>query len=123
MYVRKMYATGSAAANAVASLTIPSRSRLVGIWWSVQFDWAADNSRCVLELSRASATEVAVNGSQQCISEVCFFGSFTTSGEAASMVNQYHPCDVNLDQGQIVYLHCGSLATTTYTGGALLWLV
>lgn len=124
MYSRKIYATGSSTANAVASITIPSRSKLVLVQWAVKFDSVTDNATAVLELSKSSATEVAVNGAQQCISELCYASNFVTSGLVNGGLNLCHPVDVQFDQGQILYLHAGLVAgTLTYTGGAVLWLV
>lgn len=121
MYSRKLYATGSATGNAVASITIPSRSKLVAVCWAVALDMSADNSLAFLELSKASATEIAVNGAQQCISEVRAANNLVTSGMALGCINLYQPTDVDLDQGQILYLHT-SITTTTYYANLLLWL-
>lgn len=123
MITRKVYATGSATGNNVAQVIVPSRSRLVMVQWAVKFDSITDNASCVLELSLAAATEVAVNQAQQCISEIAYFSDFVTSGLVNGAVNLVVPTDVILTQGQIIYLHAGLIAgTLTYTGGANLWL-
>lgn len=122
MYSRKIYATGSATANAVGQITIPSRSRIVGVIWSIKFDAITDNASAVIELSKASALEIAVNAAQQCVSECCFYANFVTSGLMNGVANFYHPCDATFDQGQILYMHSLVTGTITFTGGAILWL-
>jgi hypothetical protein len=121
-YTRKLYFTGSATGNSLASQIIPSRSRLVGVQWGVWFDCVTDNASFVLEVSRSSATEIAVAGAQQCITEIAFRQNFVTSGLAPGMVNLWIPTDVPFEQGQIVYLHGVVVGTITATGGAVLWL-
>lgn len=122
MYTRKLYFTGSVTGNGLTTQIIPSRSRLVGIQWGIWFDCITDNASFVLEISKASATEIAVAGAQQAISEIAFRQNFVTSGLAPGMVNLWVPCDVVLDQGQILYLHGVVVGTITATGGAILWL-
>lgn len=110
----KLYGTGSATANAVAQVTIPSRSRLVGVQACIRLDQVADNSSVVLELSKASATEVAVNGSQQCVAMWGNYANLVTSGIGMGGINVFYPVDVSLDQGQILYLHAAVTTSTFY---------
>lgn len=124
MYSRKLYATGSATANGVATLTIPSASRLVAIDWAVNFDSITDNGICTLELSVASATEIAINASQQCIAELRYQSNFVTSGLLNGAVNKWTPMPgVPFAQGQFLYLHAVISGTIVYTGGAVCWFV
>lgn len=122
MYSRKIYASVSSTTNAAASLTIPSRGRLLGIQWAVKFDNATDNAEGVFELSLAAATEVGVNAAQQCISEVAFYTNFTTSGLALGNQNLWLPVDIPVNQGQLIYLHAVITGTATLKGGAILWI-
>lgn len=121
-YSRKIYATGAATANNVANILVPRPSTLVAVQWAVKFDSITDNGTCVLELSLASATEVATNQAQQCISELAYASNFVTSGLANGAVNMWVPVEVHFAQGQTLYMHAGLVAgTITYTGGATLW--
>jgi len=122
MYNRKLYGTAAATANGVASIIIPRRSRLVGIQWGCRFDNITDNASCVLELSLASATEIAVNNAQQCISECHFWSNFVTSGATNAGTNLFVPVDTSLEQGQNVYLHAVVSGTLTFYANAILWL-
>lgn len=121
----KIYATGSATANAVAQVIIPKASTIKGIQIAFALDSATDNGAFNMELSRASAREVAVNGAQQCICEVTQYGNFVTSGLNATGVNVFLPVDVPVTQGQIIYLHAailsGGAATYYFTG--IIWYV
>lgn len=117
-----MYATGNSVANAVASVTIPSRGTLVGIQAAIGIDQVADNSNLALELSKASATEVGVNGAQQSIAVFRSFGNLATNGTPGVQINQFIPVNVELDQGQIVYFHSAVCTTTTYYAEIILWI-
>lgn len=85
-------------------------------------DMVADNSNCALEVSRASATELAVNGAQQCIAVVGQYGNLVTSGVFPGGINVFLPVDVPVDQGQIVYLHA-LITTCTYYAEIILHIV
>lgn len=101
----KLYGSGSTSANAVASVVIPSKGRLRGalvtMWMTSQTSGVTTNC----EVSRASAREIGVNGAQQCVLEVSMANNFVTSGMAMAAVNQFFPLDVEVVQGQIIYLH------------------
>lgn len=120
MATLKLYGTGSATANAVAQIIIPSKTRLKGIQVTMWVDSITDNAQVNCEVSKASAREIAVNGAQQCIAEVSIAGNFVTSGLAQFAVNQFFPIDVDVVQGQIVYLHALVTGTATYNFTALL---
>jgi hypothetical protein len=120
MYTRKFYATGSATGNGVATITVPTRGRIVGVQWALRMDSITDNANLVAELSLASATEIAVNAAQQCISEVQALSNFVTSGLFIHGINLFCPVNVPVNQGQIVYLHVTVSGTLTYTGGGVI---
>lgn len=114
MYSVKLYGTGAATANAVANVIIPSRGKLRGIAVALWADSNTDNAQVNCEVSKASAREIAVNGAQQCVVEVGIGGNFVTSGLAQFGVNQFYPLDVDVVQGQIIYLHALVTGTLTY---------
>ncbi len=120
MRTLKLYATGSATGNNVANVVIPSAGRIRGIQVDVSADSITDNAQVDLEVSRASATEINVNGSQQCVCQVGLRNNFVTSGLAAAAVNVFFPVDVAVTQGQIIYLHAVIVGTVTYFGTFLI---
>lgn len=119
---RKLYATGSATANAVQSIVIPSRTTLKQVQWAVRINSITDGAQLNLELSLASAREIAVNEAQQSISEVVIESNFVTSGLAQSGINLIVPCSVPLNQGQLIYLHALVGGTVVYDATLILWI-
>jgi hypothetical protein len=120
MNTLKLYGTGSATANAVASVIIPSGGRIKGVQVALYVDSVTDNASVQCEVSRASAREIGVNGAQQCICEASIAGNFATSGLAQFGVNQFFPVDVPTSQGQIIYLHALVGGTATYVFSAVI---
>jgi hypothetical protein len=116
----KIYGAGSATANGVATVIIPTKTILRGVQWAVQVDCITDSASVDLELSRASAREIAVNGAQQAISEIVAFSNFVTSGLSTGGLNAFFPVSIPLDQGQIVYLHVLIAGTMSYVTTAIL---
>lgn len=120
MNTLKLYGTGSATANAVASVQIPSRGRIRGVQLALMADCITDNGAVQIEVSRASAREIAVNGAQQCVIEAAVYQNFVTSGLAAIGINQFFPVSVDVVQGQLIYLHAVVTGTLTYTATAVI---
>jgi hypothetical protein len=116
----KLYATSAGTGNAIANVVIPSAGRLRGIQWSVWADSITDNAGVDLEISLASATEIAVNGSQQCVSQVGVRQNFVTSGLSAISITPFHPVDIPVVQGQIIYLHSVVVGTITFNCTAII---
>ena len=114
MRTLKLYATGSATGNAVAQLTLPSAAIIKAIQYNVLFDSITDNALARFELSRSSATEIAVNNSQQCCAEISVAGNFVTSGLAQPSVNGIFHVSLRFAQGQILYFHTVISGTLTY---------
>jgi len=114
MRTLKLYGTGSATANGVASLVIPTRANLRGIQTAVRVNSITDGAQIDLEISRASAREIAINGAQQCVLQVCVESNFVTSGLSQMGVNQFFPMAVGFDQGQLIYLHALVAGTVVY---------
>jgi hypothetical protein len=116
----KLYGTGSATANAVASVQMPGAGRIRGVQVAIMFDSVTDNAAVQIEVSRASAREIAVNGAQQCIVEAAAYSNFVTSGLGQFGINTFLPCDVPNTQGQLIYLHAVVTGTATYTATCIL---
>jgi hypothetical protein len=117
----KLYGTGSATANAVASVIIPNAGRIIGVQVTAAFVSTTAGAQCNMEISRASAREIAVNGAQQCVCEVSVGGNFVTSGLAQFGINQFFPVNVPVVQGQIIYLHAVIAGTISYAFTAVIW--
>lgn len=117
----KLYGTGAATANAVANVQIPSSSRIIGVQCSVLFDCVTDNGAVQLEVSRASAREIATNGAQQAICEIALQSNFATSGLAQPTCCQFFPVNVPVTQGQLLYLHAVIAGTVAYSATFILW--
>ena len=120
MNTLKLYGTGSATANAVANVQIPSRGKIRGIQVTLWVDSSTDNAQVNCEVSRASAREIAVNGAQQCICEVSLASNFVTSGLAQTSVSQFFPVSVDVIQGQLIYLHALVTGTATFNFTAVI---
>jgi len=109
----------AATANAVAQITIPGRCKLKQVVWSFRDNQTGADGEAVLQLSKASATEIGVNGAQQVISNVTLEKDLVTSGMAQGGVHFVHPVDESLDQGQILYVHA-AIDALTVSGACLL---
>ena len=110
----KLYATGSATGNNIANVIIPSSSTIRGVQVCLCADSITDNAQIDLEVSRASATEIAVNGAQQCIVQVNLRQNLLTSGLTPLGYATFLPVAVPVTQGQIIYLHAVAVGTITY---------
>jgi hypothetical protein len=117
----KLYGTGSATANAVAQVTLPQRLTLKGIQAAIRINSITDGAQVDLELSRASAQQIATNGALDSILTVSVEGNFVTSGLAQFGVNQFFPVDAPFEQGAILYLHALVAGTVVYTATFTLW--
>lgn len=117
----KLYGSGASTANAVASVIIPSATRIRGVQVQAFIDCNTDNGAAQLEISQASASEIAVNGAQQCIVTIGLFNNLSTNGMSTWGINNFFPVDVPVIQGQIIYLHALVSGTLTYTSTWLLW--
>lgn len=84
-------------------------------------DSITDNAQATVEVSRASATEINVNGSQQCVCQVDTRSNFATSGLGQAPVCVFLPVAVPVVQGQILYLHAVIVGTITYFATFLIW--
>jgi len=114
MRTLKLYGTGSATANAVQSVIIPTAGTIRGVQYAVRINSITDGAQVNLEVSRSSAREIAVNGSQQSVCEIAVEGNFVTSGLAQTGINGFLPQNVNVVQGQLIYLHALIAGTVVY---------
>lgn len=120
MQTLKLYGAGSATANAVASVQIPSKTRIRQVQYALVFDSITDNATLNVEVSRSSAREIATNGAQQCICEIATTSNFVTSGLAQQSINGFVPCSIDVVQGQLIYLHAVVGGTVSYTAAFIL---
>jgi hypothetical protein len=120
MRTLKLYATGSATANAVAQLVIPSASTIRAVQYSILFDSVTDAAILRLELSRASATEIAVNGAQMSVAEFGACSNFVTSGLSQPVIVGQIMVNASFAQGQIIYLHSVVAGTLVYYAAFIL---
>lgn len=116
----QLYATGSATATSVASVTIPTAGRVSGIQIALGIDSVTDNAMVRLELSKVPSNQIATNGALDPFLEINLAGNFATSGLAQTGVNQFFPVDVPVRQGEIVYVHATVTGTVTYYVNAIL---
>lgn len=110
----QLYGTGSATANAVASVIIPSATTIKAVQVAVRYDSITDNAAVGLELSKVPTSLIATNGALDPFLHVDFFGNFVTSGLAVGATNLFIPVAVECRQGEVVYLHALVAGTVTY---------
>jgi hypothetical protein len=120
MRTLQLYATGSATATSVASVTIPSPARIMGIQIALGIDSVTDNAMVRLELSKVPTNQIATNGALDPFLEINLAGNFATSGLAQAGVNQFFPVDIPCRQGELVYVHVTIGGTVTYYFNAIL---
>lgn len=114
----QLYGTGAATASAVANITIPSAGKLRGVLMRLTGDSTTDNASVLVEYSKIPTSQIQVNGSQE---PICGLGLFLNVGAAGSFVlaqTLFMPLDVDVRQGEIIYLHA-LVANVTYTANAI----
>lgn len=116
----QLYGTGAASANAVAQVTIPTAGKIKGIQFSLSCDQVADNSVVALELTKAPAAQISTNGALDPFFTVRVFNNLVTSGMQAQNLCNFIPVDVDVRQGELIYLHA-VVTTSTYYFTAILW--
>lgn len=108
----QLYGTGAATANAVAQVTIPTSGKLRGAKITLTADSVTDNSHVRIEFSKAPASQIAVNGA---LDPFLNCGLFINGTQVApNGVNGFYPLDVDVRQGEIIYLHVLVAGTLTY---------
>jgi hypothetical protein len=116
----QLYGTGSATANAVAQVTIPAATTIVGCMVAIRFAAKADGGNCALELSKIPTSQVAINGAQDPFLQIDHYSNFVTSGLDNGATNNWYPVRVPCRQGEIVYLHAFVAGSVTYYFTAIL---
>jgi hypothetical protein len=121
MRTLQLYGTGSATANAVAQVVIPSATNIKAIQVALDVDSITDNADVTIEFSKVPTTQIAVNGAQDPQLEVRLKNNFVTSGMTLAAVNKTFPVDIPCRQGEIIYFHAAVTGTATYRVNAILW--
>lgn len=110
----QIYGTGSATANAVAQVTVPSASTIKGILASLECLAKTDGARLAVELAKVATSQIAINGALDPFFEMRADTSFVTSGLIQGAQNIFVPLHVPCRQGEIIYLHAFVSGTVTY---------
>lgn len=120
--ILKLYGTGSATANAVASLLIPTTAVIRQILAALRYNTITDGAQVDLELSRASSRQIQTNEAQDSIAQIAFEQNFVTSGMAVGRQNIVIPCRERFVQGSRLYLHALVGGTVVYDATFTVWL-
>lgn len=110
----QIYGTGSATANAVAQVTVPSASVLRGVLASLAVQSITAASQTIVELSKVATAQIGTNGALDPFCELRFFSNFVTSGLDNGAQNVFIPLHVPCRQGELIYLHANVSGTCTY---------
>lgn len=115
----QLYGSAGAGASDVAHVTIPSAGKIRGIQYSLTVDQEADADVAIVELSKIPTSQIAVNGSQEPFFSVRTFNNLVTSGMTQSSISGFVPLNVDVRQGEIIYLHAQLTASTFYFNAIL----
>lgn len=110
----QLYGAGSATATSVATVTIPTATRIKGVKVCLLIDSVTDNADVSLELSRVPTNQIGTNGAQDAFLQVGASGNFATSGLAQTLTGTFIPLDVSCRAGEIIYLHATVTGTIAY---------
>lgn len=113
MRTLQLSASGSGTASAVASVTIPTAGKIKGCIAAVGMDIVADNGLVRLELSKVANSQILVNGAQDPFLTLQLYNNLVTSGMSPTGVNQFYPLDIDVRQGELIYVHA-AVTTATY---------
>lgn len=118
MRTLQLYGAGSATANAVAQVIIPTAGRIKGIQAMLTVDSVTDNSQVRCELSKTATGNITTNGAQDPFLSI---GTFINGTQVApNGQNQFFPVDVPVRQGEIIYLHAVVAGTAAYFSNFIL---
>lgn len=117
----QLYATGSATANAVAQIVIPSATTLKLCQVALMVDSVTDNASVRIDISKVPTTQVASNGAQDSFLQTVVLGNFVTSGLSQWGLNKTFPLSVQCRQGEIIYLHATVAGTIVYYWNGIFW--
>lgn len=107
----------SQSANAIAQVVVPNKTSIKAIEWTVAVSVANGSGADSFQLSRASASEIGVNGAQQVISNVAIGNG---SNGSPIPVTIFHPVSIPVTQGQILYLHTENNSSNSYDVSCIL---
>lgn len=116
----QLYGTGAATASAVANVTIPAAGKLRGCAFSGAFDSTTDNARAIVEYSKIPTSQIAVNGSQEPFFIAQLFSNVGAAGFDISSMQFWIPLDIDVRQGEIIYLHA-AVNNGTYYANAVFY--
>lgn len=106
----KLYSSGTATADAAASLDVVQDGKIVGLLISGRHTAGAGGTSGRLELSFSSSSGFAANDTRSAIAQ----WSYSSIASVAGNYNQYYSLpDVPVSQGERLYLH--HLATVAAT--------
>lgn len=115
MRTLQLYATGSATATSVAQITMPSTSKIRGVHINLTCDTVTDNAAVRLEFSKVPTNQIGVNGALDPFLEIGVYNNFVTSGMLSPGIpGLFIPLDVDVRQGEIVYVHATVAGTIVY---------
>jgi hypothetical protein len=111
----QLYATGSATATSVANVVFPSTAKIRAVHLNFAVDSITDNAQVRLEFSKVPTNQIATNGALDPFLELGIFQNFLTSGMSVPGTPiMFIPLDVDVRQGEIVYLHATVSGTAVY---------
>lgn len=110
----KLYATGAATASAVASVTIPSASKIRQIQYTMSIDAETDADAATVELSKIPTSQIGTNGSQDPFFVLRANNNLVTSGMVLASYTGFVPLSVDCRQGEVIYLHAAVNSATYY---------
>ena len=120
MRTLQLYATGTATATAAAQVVMPTAGRIRGVQINLLIDSITDGALVRCEFSKVPTNQVGTNGALDPFLEVGMAGNFVTSGLAQAGICQFFPVDVQVRQGEIVYVHVTVAGTVTFYVNAIL---
>lgn len=115
MRIYKIYGTGSASGNNVASVQFARSGRIRAIRWAVACDSVTDNSAFVGELSLLATAQTTVSDTLGSIDECRTYVNLGAAGSDHLQVNHITaPIDFSVGQGERLYLNTVVSGTLTY---------
>jgi len=116
----KLYGAGNGSTqNALAYAQILRKGRIVGAWVSQAFNSVTDNSSQFTELSKQPTNQYTSNDS---LGDIATLEYFVNGTSPIGMVNEWIPLDVEVLEGERIYLNLYATGTITSTNSIFLWV-